>query len=63
MTGREANGVDQLGWFMPAQMWLWVLDGPDGPIVVTGELLSESPREAEVSALLAGVLQSIIFHP
>lgn len=62
ITSQNSATGESDGWFMPAQMWLWVLDGPGGPIVVTGELLSENPREAEVSALLDAVLQSIVFH-
>lgn len=56
----ELKNID-LGWFPPDQLKLWVVDHPDGPVIVTAEALTDSNQYSDALALAGDILSTIDF--
>ena len=52
---------DQLGWFPPARMRLWVINHPDGPVIVSAESLENPGRYSDAVRLATEILSTIDF--
>ena len=61
ITELAAADNDQLGWFPPARMRLWVINHPDGPVVVSAESLENPGRYSEAVRLATEILSTIDF--
>lgn len=61
VTELAAADNDQLGWFPPARMRLWVLDHPDGPVIVSAESLENPGRYSDAVRLATEILSTIDF--
>ncbi len=49
------------GWFPPGRMRLWLIDHPDGPVIVSAESLENPGRYSEAVRLATEVLSTIDF--
>jgi len=61
LTELGLTGDNVLGWFPPARMRLWVIDHPDGAVIVTAESLENPGRYSEAVRLATEVLSTIDF--
>jgi len=61
VTELAAADNDQLGWFPPGRMRLWVIDHPDGPVIVSAESLENPGRYSEAVRLATEILSTIDF--
>lgn len=61
ITEVAAAENDQLGWFPPARMRLWVINHPDGPVIVSAESLENPGRYSDAVRLATEVLSTIDF--
>lgn len=52
---------ETLGWFPPVRMRLWLIDHPDGPVVVSAESLEIPGRYSEAVRLATEILSTITF--
>jgi hypothetical protein len=52
---------NQLGWFPPARMRLWVINHPDGPVIVSAESLENPGRYSDAARLATEILSTIDF--
>lgn len=52
---------DEFGWLPPVRMRLWVIDHPEGPVVVSAESLENPGRYSEAVRLATEVLSTIDF--
>jgi len=52
---------DLFGWYLPARMRLWVIDHPDGPVVVSAESAQNPGRYSEAVRLATEILSTIDF--
>lgn len=60
VTDLAATG-EQLGWFPPVRMRLWLIDHPDGPVVVSAESFENPGRYSEAVRLATEILSTITF--
>lgn len=61
ITELAAADNDQLGWFPPGRMRLWVIDHPSGPVIVSAESLENPGRYSEAVRLATEILSTIDF--
>lgn len=52
---------EQLGWFPPLRMRMWLIDHPDGPVIVSAESLEDPGRYSDAVRLATAVLSTITF--
>ncbi len=62
LTDLRATGDDVFGWFPPVRMRLWVIDHPDGAVIVSAESLENPGRYSEAVRLATEVLSTIDFQ-
>jgi len=61
ITEIAAASNDQLGWFPPARMRLWVIDHPSGAVIISAESLENPGRYSDAVRLATEVLSTIEF--
>lgn len=52
---------EQLGWFPPLTMRIWLIDHPDGPVIVSAESLEDPGRYSDAIRLATAILSTITF--
>ena len=53
---------DQVGWFPPARMRLWVINHAAGPVIVSAESLENPGRYSDAIRLATEILSTITFE-
>jgi len=61
--GTDASTLDddQLGWFAPVRLRMWIIDGPDSTVILTAESLEDPGRFVEAVELAESILSTISF--
>lgn len=52
---------ETLGWFPPVRMRLWLIDHPDGPVIVSAETFQDPALYTDAVRLATGILSTIDF--
>jgi len=55
----ETQGNEAAGWFPPARLRMWLIDGPRGPVFVTAESLADPGQYSDAIRLAADILSTL----
>ncbi|MEM7096079.1 MAG: hypothetical protein AAF567_23945 [Actinomycetota bacterium] len=62
-TDASTIGNDSAGWFPPVRLRLWLIDTPNGPLVITAESLFDPGQFPEANRMVRAFLQTLRLSP